>query len=218
MGNYENGAHTRQAIVRACKQLFYEKGFHETSYSDICKAAHVNRGTIYYHFASKESMRYEVKWEYMTKNKQIAEKYCPDVRYLYILAMEIYWKQVQADGNFRRFTLQHCIDFPVYTGKHDITHFYYTSYEKMWAFFWNRKDISQMAFASVYGYIIGCLRMLCEHPQKYDAMELCEYCMKSSASIWGIPDELTEQVLAEVGRYVKLIPEEEYVNELRRTP
>ena len=78
----------------------------------------------------------------------------------------------------------------------------------MWAFFWNRKDISQMAFASVYGYITGCMRMLCAHPQKYDAMELCEHCMSSSASIWGLPDELIEQILAEVKRYIQLIPEE----------
>ena len=75
MGSYENGANTRQAIVQACKRLFYEKGFHDTSYGDICRAAHVNRGTVYYHFDSKETMRYEVQWEYTTDNKHVVEKY-----------------------------------------------------------------------------------------------------------------------------------------------
>ena len=121
---------------------------------------------------------------------------------------------MQLDSNIRRFARECCIDFPVYTGKKDLTHFYYAFYDKMWVFFWNREDISQMAFASAYGYIIGCMRMLCEHPQKYDVMDLCEHCVSSSASIWGLPDELTEEIWAEVKRYIKLIPEEEYMNDI----
>ena len=41
MGNYENGALTRQLIINACNRLFYEKGYNETSYADICAMAHV---------------------------------------------------------------------------------------------------------------------------------------------------------------------------------
>lgn len=211
MANYENGAYTRQAIVQACKQLFYEKGFHETSYSDICETAHVNRGTVYYHFPTKEAMRLEVQWEYATENKRIAEKYCPDTRYQYIVAMGLFWEQIQSSSNLRRFTLQSCIDLPVYTGKKDLTHFYYTSYESMWGAFWDKKNISQLAFASVYGYIMSCLRMICEHPEKYDAMELFEHCVRSSVSIWGIPDALMDEIWTEVERYLALIPEEEYL-------
>lgn len=211
MANYENGAYTRQAIVQACKQLFYEKGFHETSYSDICEVAHVNRGTVYYHFPTKESMRLEVQWEYAIDNKRIAEKYCPDSRYQFMLAMGILWKQVQKDSNCRRFALQCCTDFPVYTGKKDLTHFYYTSYESMWGSFWDKQNISQLAFASVYGYIMSCLRMICEHPEKYDALELFEHCVRSSVSIWGIPDALMDEIWAEVEQYLARIPEKEYL-------
>lgn len=209
MANYENGAYTRQAIVQACKQLFYEKGFRETSYSDICKTAHVNRGTIYYHFETKEIMRYEVQWEYTIANKRIAEKYCPDQRYQYILAMAMFWKQMQRDNNLRRFCLQNCVDFPVYTGKKDLTHFYYTGYETMWGAFWERKDIPKLAFASVYGYIMSCMRMLCEHPDRYDPMELFEHCVNASVSIWGIPQEIMDQIWKDVKHYISLIPEAE---------
>ena len=211
MANYENGASTRQMIVQACKQLFYEKGFHETSYSDICEAAHVNRGTVYYHFPTKEAMRLEVQWEFLIGNKRVVEQYCPDTRYQYIVAMGLFWKQVQKDKNLRRFSMQCCMDFPVYTGKKDLTHFYFTSYESMWGAFWDKKNISQLSFSSVYGYIMSCMRMLCEHPERYDAMELFEHYVRSSVSIWGVPDELMDQIWTEVEGYLARIPEEEYL-------
>lgn len=211
MANYENGAYTRQMIVQACKRLFYEKGFHETSYSDICNTAHVNRGTVYYHFESKEDMRYEVQWEYITEKKHIAEKYCLDMRYQYIVAMWLFWKQLQMDSDMRRFCLQCCIDFPVYTGKKDLSFFYYSIYESMWGAFWSGKNIPQLSFASVYGYVMSCMRMLCEHPEKYDAMELYEHCARASVSIWGIPDELMDEIWEKVEYYIALIPDKEYL-------
>ena len=209
MANYENGAYTRQSIIQVCKQLFYEKGFHETSFGDICRTAHVNRGTLYYHFKTKEDMRYEVQCEFVITNKHIAEKYCSDPHYLYILSVGLFWKQVQKDEKLRRFCLQYCIDFPVYTGKKDPTHFYYTFYDGMWGHFWDRKKISQLAFASVYGYIMSCMRMICEHPEKYDAVEMFEHCIRSSVAIWGIPQKIMDQIWQDVQHYLSLIPEEE---------
>lgn len=209
MANYENGANTRQMIIAACKQLFYHKGFHETSFGDICKEAHINRGTLYYHFKTKEEMRYEVQCEFIVANKHIAEKYCTDPRYLYILATGLYWEQAHRDEKLRRFCLQYCIDFPVYTGKKDPTLFYYTIYDGMWGQFWDQQKISQLAFASVYGYIMSCMRMLCEHPEKYDATEMFEHCIRSSTAIWGIPQEILDQICQNVRQLLSLIPEEE---------
>ena len=209
MANYENGASTRQRIIQVCKALFYEKGFHETGYQDICQAAHVNRKTIYYHFASKDIMRYEVQWEYITANKRIAEQYCPDSRYQYILAMTILWIQAHSDDRMRKFCYEIVLDYPVYTSKQDMTHFYYTYYEYMWGHFWEKSDIPELAFASVYGYIMSCMRMICEHPEKYDPLELCQFCITSSVSMWGIPKEVIDQVWQDVTHYLSLIPEEE---------
>ena len=76
MGAYKNGASTRQVILQSCRKLFYDKGYHETSYDDICNAAHVNRGSIYYHFKEKENIRYEVLWGMHKECQDIAAKYC----------------------------------------------------------------------------------------------------------------------------------------------
>jgi len=210
MANYENGANTREAIVQACVALFYEKGFHETSFSDICARAHVNRGTIYYHFPTKDDIRYEVQWEFMIRNKRIAEKYCPDPRYNFILAMCMYWHQVHRDARLRRFLLYCCIDYPIYTGKKDMTHFYYAAYEAMWGQFWDIRKIPELAFASIYGYIMSCVRMLCEAPEKFDPMVLYEHCVEISFRAWGIPAELAQTISQKTAEYFARIPMEEF--------
>lgn len=117
MGHYENGAYTRRAIVDACKKLFYEKGYHETSYADICRETHVNRGTIYYHFPTKEQMRLEVQWEFFVDCKHVAEHHCPDERYCGIIAVAIFWLWTQKDEKMCSFARRLYQDYPVYTEK-----------------------------------------------------------------------------------------------------
>ncbi len=44
---------TRQRIVEAANRLFYHKGYHNTSFTDVVNASGVPRGNIYYYFKSK---------------------------------------------------------------------------------------------------------------------------------------------------------------------
>lgn len=208
MANYENGAYTRQAIVRACRRLFYEKGYHDTSYPDICKAAHVNRSTIYYHFHSKEAMRYEIMWEYTIGCKRIAEKYCDRPEYHYILATYILWHQVKHDPNMRRFQYQICLDYPVYTGKMDASYYYSLLTDRMWGAFFDRTQISELSYASVYGYIMCCMRMLCENPEQYDPLELFIHCADSSIAIWNISQNTINIPWQDIRHYISRIPAE----------
>ncbi|MFC5508122.1 TetR/AcrR family transcriptional regulator [Bosea massiliensis] len=47
---------TRQQIVEAADQLFYENGFEATSFADISKAVGLSRGNFYYHFKTKDEI------------------------------------------------------------------------------------------------------------------------------------------------------------------
>jgi len=47
---------TRQRIVEAANRLFYHKGYHNTSFTDVVNASGVPRGNIYYYFKSKEDI------------------------------------------------------------------------------------------------------------------------------------------------------------------
>lgn len=209
MSNYENGSLTRQSIVLACKRLFYEKGFHETSYSDICDAAHVNRGTIYYHFKTKDIMLYEVMWEFTTDCKHLAENYCKKSEYLYILALYLQWHLIRKDEKFRAFSLSGCLSTPVYTGKKDFSYYYSMVADHICGIFDGKHRIPELSFASAYGYIMCCVRLMCEHPDKYDPREMFKHCIISCISIWGIPKEKAENIWDDIQYYISLIPEEE---------
>lgn len=47
---------TRDEIVSAADQLFYEQGFEPTSFSQIAEAIGISRGNFYYHFKSKDEI------------------------------------------------------------------------------------------------------------------------------------------------------------------
>ena len=47
---------TREQIINAADQLFYELGFEHTSFSHIAQAVGISRGNFYYHFKSKDEI------------------------------------------------------------------------------------------------------------------------------------------------------------------
>ena len=51
---------TRRKIVEVASQLFAKYGFHKTSVDEIAKTARKAKGSLYYHFASKEELFTEV--------------------------------------------------------------------------------------------------------------------------------------------------------------
>lgn len=52
----EKGAINRQRIVEAANRLFYQRGYNQTSFSDIAEAAGLSRGNFYYYFKTKDDI------------------------------------------------------------------------------------------------------------------------------------------------------------------
>ena len=209
MANYDNGANTRQFILHTAIGLFYEKGFDAVGYRDIYKAAHVNRSTVYYHFPTKDLLCYEALWTLYIQNKKTAERYCDKQEYVYPLALALQWHQIQQDPAMRRIQREICISHPVFTGKMDLSHFYTRLCEVLWAPFLDIKQIPPFSVASVYGYIISTLRLLCEYPETHNGLELLIFSMNSSAAIWGLPQKIVDDIWENVRHYFDQIPEED---------
>lgn len=47
---------TRRQIVDAADDLFYSRGFSQTSFADIAEAVKISRGNFYYHFKTKDEI------------------------------------------------------------------------------------------------------------------------------------------------------------------
>lgn len=56
----ENAKKQRSAIIRGALKCFAHKGVHGTSTDDICRAAKVSSGTLYYYFKSREGLMHDV--------------------------------------------------------------------------------------------------------------------------------------------------------------
>jgi len=54
MGN--KGENNRQRIVNAADQLFYQRGYNQTSFRDISNETGIPRGNFYYYFKTKEEI------------------------------------------------------------------------------------------------------------------------------------------------------------------
>src|SRR6202012_5214765 len=52
----ERRAATIEAILKAARRLFGERGFAATTMDDIAEAARVAKGAVYHHFATKEAV------------------------------------------------------------------------------------------------------------------------------------------------------------------
>ena len=50
------GEGNRQLIVEAADQLFYKRGYHQTSFRDISDATGIPRGNFYYYFKTKDDI------------------------------------------------------------------------------------------------------------------------------------------------------------------
>ncbi|MCD7883829.1 MAG: TetR/AcrR family transcriptional regulator [Lachnospiraceae bacterium] len=208
MKTYANGMDTRHQILYACKELFYENGFHETSYEDICQASHVSRRTVYYHFKEKEDIRYDVFWDWVTQLRHLAARYCDRDEYTFSLAMYLLWECSLRDAKYRKFQMDYYKDFPVYTPNRGTGRFYRIAFGQMYGHIWSLEKIPHIAFASVYGYILGMYCMMNERPEMYNAKELLHYCMFWGTSIWGISTEAITGLWDDLSGYIDQFPED----------
>ena len=73
---------TKDSILRVANQLFSRFGFQKTSMDEIAKVARKAKGSLYYHFTSKEDLFREVVSIEMTKLKnQLSTIVCnPDLK------------------------------------------------------------------------------------------------------------------------------------------
>lgn len=69
------GERTRQAIVEAAKALFYQRGYTNTSFSDIVDRTSVQRGNIYHYFKTKEDILAAVIKQRESEYKAVLSKW-----------------------------------------------------------------------------------------------------------------------------------------------
>lgn len=109
MAKYEPGIKTRKKILKTCKKLFYDKGYDDTTYDEICQEGNTNKGVLYYHFKTKYHIGRTIFSEFLVKNyrlvsKILDEKYGEEgYKYLEALHLRSYLSLLHNDEKLRRF-------------------------------------------------------------------------------------------------------------------
>lgn len=67
------GEQTRTGIVEAARNLFYRKGYHHTSFTDIVEEAGVVRGNVYHYFKTKDDLLGAVIEQHLAEYKALLE-------------------------------------------------------------------------------------------------------------------------------------------------
>ncbi|MDJ0708129.1 MAG: TetR/AcrR family transcriptional regulator [Leptolyngbyaceae cyanobacterium MO_188.B28] len=66
---------TRDRIVDAADQLFYQHGFEHTSFAQIAKVVNISRGNFYHHFKTKDEILDAVINRRLTNTSSMLEKW-----------------------------------------------------------------------------------------------------------------------------------------------
>jgi AcrR family transcriptional regulator len=108
MANYSTGRITYEKILSVCRKLFYEKGYRDTSFGEICKAAQVNPGSIAYHFKGKHAIATGIYTEMITGESVKIKELFHDEDELTVLMLGRYTHQwlLFNDPAYRKFSLQ----------------------------------------------------------------------------------------------------------------
>ena len=70
-----NTGTTRDHIVAAADQLFYQRGYEHTSFSDIADAVQISRGNFYYHFKTKDEILDAVIEARLASTRDVLERW-----------------------------------------------------------------------------------------------------------------------------------------------
>jgi AcrR family transcriptional regulator len=70
-----NDRTTRDHIVEAADQLFYQRGYEHTSFSNIADVVQISRGNFYFHFKSKDEILHAVIDLRLARTRQMLEQW-----------------------------------------------------------------------------------------------------------------------------------------------
>lgn len=184
MANYVTGENTKNNIILAAKDLFYEKGYIATSYSDICKVINIKKGNLQYHFNTKELLCVDVCSSfYETLYREATKIACAtENKYLEtMLVMFIFWYKFYKDEKIRRFvceSLRNNINTEVF----DYFTYYLNSLEK------KEIEVDFFSLAACKAIERSLPELLIGRITEHNYLETSEFVMYTYASYIG-PDE-----------------------------
>lgn len=116
MATYRNGIITKNNILETCKRLFYEKGYKDTTYIDICEDADVSPGAITRFFGSKKIIAIDIYSDLLISIKENTKSYLLEkhneynLRVASALEQTIFTDLICTNNHYKKFYYDICVD------------------------------------------------------------------------------------------------------------
>lgn len=193
MGQYQAGIKTKRNIFYASEKLFYQKGYSDTTITNITDLAKSNRGSFYHHYENKLQLGVLVHSNFASRNTRITSFFgnTIDDATGVCLSVKTFWYLFFLDEKIRRFATE-LANENVLQIKEDP--FIFNACQKL-----SRKKFSpkQMKFISITN--IGLSRQLnidaFTHSDEYDYNDVSDYYMSTLFRLFDIEQETIERIL-----------------------
>lgn len=109
MANYNNGLTTKNNILNACKELYFEKGYNDTTFAEICAKSGVNPGSVGYHYGSKRNIASYIYKEIIEKINYFAYTLFEDEDNIQkmMIGLGLHIMLLFENAEYRRFSAQY---------------------------------------------------------------------------------------------------------------
>lgn len=203
------GEKKRKLIIDVCKKLFYNNGYNNTTYNDICAAADIPPGTITYHFDNKRGIAGVIEDEYEAQNKIYIERMCVNKGYTktQLMAIENFhmWKRDLEDAKLRNFLLDVSAErVPSEAAFRAVKYFYQCVIDDRGI------DISerelQLVISAQIGMSDAVLSMLARDLSAFSYEEAGHFSIRFFLRQLGVPDAESEEIIADGLDLFKQLP------------
>ncbi len=202
MSKYENGIETQNRILKACKKLFYEKGYNETTFLDICREANVNQSAISYHFDKKENIFFKLYEELGNRMEEVVREYIPKDSgkelEAHFLGYYIIYHELVSDEKLRRFhNLELTQKYYLNDTEKKIRQIYMDKFD---FFSQTGNSMDELNYRVYYNAEVGLLQYLYEHIDSFTDdggyIRLAEYDIRLFCDIFNCKDLADDRISA----------------------
>lgn len=207
---YENGKESAELILKACRKLFYEKGYRATSFDDIAREAHVYRTAIAYHFKNKKALADRIGEEVI--NREVIEilKYAGDTPYHYYVYEYTTLYKMLKDRNYLRFLIESdALSAQVWDDNSTYTILRMAGLDHSFQEFVDKYHYSIIAYSAYTEYMCRNLYEM-DKSQHKSFIEYARINLNIWARLFDVPSDVMKENVAQAETIVSRLPLEKF--------
>lgn len=203
-----SGEKKKAAILEAAKKLFYEKGYTETTLSDIAKQIDSPASAISYHFGSKHDLAWTIQSEYSRQNKIYMQLLVGDAySNTMMMALELFdmWERNLTNDNLRRFLMELSVETVVLSSHFDNVKYLYRLVIEDQGLHCDDNKLNLMA-ATQIGMTSRLLDVDSLYPNAYTYVDLASHVIHVFCQMIGMSKAQVDVLIANALEIYKTLP------------